>query len=520
MHMVRYWVLPFIFLFLSCWAIAQNAIVQQPNASLQLEKISGGKPRNIIFILTDDQRYDALGFLHTQSFIETPNLDKLAAAGTYLPNAFVTTSLCSPSRASILTGLYAHKHQVIDNNNAVSNKLVFFAQYLQQVGYQTGFVGKWHMGGHSAAPQRGFNQWLSFPGQGSYLPDSNGLNVNGKKVEQKGYITDELTGYAIDWLKTLDKNKPFMLYLSHKGVHADFIPPDRFRNDHHHDVFKEPATMAVGSQTGQPMWVQNQRNSWHGIDFPYHSTLDIGEYYKRYARTLKGVDQSVGDVMAYLKEKGLLESTLIIYMGDNGFLFGEHGLIDKRNAYEESMRVPMLAYCPEMIKPGTIVKDIVANIDIAPTILEVAGLKAPAYMDGKSFLPQLEGKFTPWRDALLYEYYWERNYPQTPTMHALRGNKFKYIHYQGIWDTDELYDLESDPFESNNLINVPTLAPVVKVMNTRLFELLTETNGMYLPLYKDEGKQSNLRNANGSGEARFPDYLKVNIGNVPVGNKK
>ena len=518
--MVREWVLLFIFSFLVSWAVAQNAIVQQPNGSLQLEKITGGKPRNIIFILTDDHRYDALGFLKTQTFIETPNLDKIASEGAYLPNAFVTTALCSPSRASILSGLYAHKHQVIDNNNPVSNKLIFFAQYLQQIGYQTGFVGKWHMGGHSAAPQRGFNHWVSFPGQGSYLPDSNGLNVDGIKVNQKGYITDELTGYAIDWLKNLDNNKPFMLYLSHKGVHADFIPPERYKHDYVDDTFKRPSTMEPGSQQGQPMWVQNQRNSWHGVDFPYHSILDIGEYYKRYARTLKGVDASVGEVMAYLKEKGLLESTLIIYMGDNGFLFGEHGLIDKRNAYEESMRVPMLAYCPEIIKPGTVIKDIVANIDIAPTLLEAAGLKAPSSMDGKSFLPQLKGKVTSWRDALLYEYYWERNYPQTPTMHALRGIKYKYIHYQGIWDTDELYDIESDPHESNNLINVPALASVVKDMNARLFELLTETNGMYLPLYKDQGKQSNLRNKNGSSEAKFPAYLNADIEKTPVGNKK
>jgi N-acetylglucosamine-6-sulfatase len=211
--------------------------------------------------------------------------------------------------------------------------------------------------------------------------------------------------------------------------------------------------------------------------------------------------------MNYLKENGLLESTLIIYMGDNGFLFGEHGLIDKRNAYEESMRVPLLAYCPDMIKPGTVIKDIVANIDIAPTLLNTAGLKGPSYMDGKSFLPQLTGKSIPWRNELLYEYYWERNYPQTPTMHALRTNQYKYIHYQGIWDTDELYDIVSDPYESKNLINEPSFSPIVNKMNNDLFELLKQTKGMYLPLNKDEGKQSNKRNPAGSKEAKFPNYL-------------
>lgn len=489
--------------------IAQNAVVQQAGGSLILEKTGSGKLRNIVYILTDDQRYDALGFLKTQTFIETPNLDKMAREGAYLPNAFVTTALCSPSRASILTGLYAHKHQVIDNNNAVSPQLVFFSQYLQQIGYQTGFVGKWHMGGGNADPQRGFNYWVSFPGQGSYLPDTRGLNVNGVKTKQKGYITDELANYAVDWLKTLDKNRPFMLYLSHKGVHADFVPPDRFKNTHLSDVFKQPKTMAPDSHKGQPMWVQNQRNSWHGVDFPYHSDLDIGEYYKRYAETLKGVDESVGTVMKYLKDNGLLESTLVVYMGDNGFLFGEHGLIDKRNAHEESMRVPMLAYCPQLIKPGTVIKDVVANIDIGPTLLEAAGLKAPAYMDGKSFMPLLTGSSIPWRDGLLYEYYWERNFPQTPTIHALRGNKYKYIHYQGIWDTDELYDIEKDPQESKNLINVSSLEPIVKKMNNQLFDILKQTNGMYMPLYKDVGNQMNKRNQNGSTEATFPDFIKI-----------
>jgi len=169
----------------------QDAVVRQPGGSLKLSSTSQKRPRNIIFILTDDHRYDALGFLKAQSFIKTPNLDRLARGGAYLPNAFVTTSLCSPSRASILTGLYAHKHKVVDNNNPVSNDLIFYPQYLQQIGYVTAMVGKWHMGGEHDDPQRGFDYWVSFRGQGSYLPEKNGLNVNGRHVAQKGYITDE-----------------------------------------------------------------------------------------------------------------------------------------------------------------------------------------------------------------------------------------------------------------------------------------------------------------------------------------
>lgn len=498
-----------LFLVSPGFVFGQDAVVSQAGGSLVLSKMSDNKPRNVIFILIDDQRFDALGFLKSQSFIKTPNLDRLAKGGAYLKNAFVTTSLCSPSRASILTGLYAHKHQVVDNNNPVSKDLIFYSQYLQQIGYETALVGKWHMGGNFDDPQRGFDYWVSFKGQGSYLPEKNGLNVNGKHVAQKGYITDELTDYALDFLMNRKKNKPFMLYLSHKAVHGNFIPAERHKGMFENYSFNPPPNMRVGSQEGAPMWLQNQRNSWHGVEYPYHSNLDIGEYYKRYAETLYGVDESVGRILDYLKKQGLLESTLIIYMGDNGFQFGEHGLIDKRTAYEASIRVPMLAYCPDLIKPGTVIKDVVANIDIAPTILEAAGLKAPSYMDGLSFLPQLEGKKqAKWRTGFLYEYYWERNYPQTPTIHALRGDRYKYIHYYGIWDTDEFYDLQDDPFETKNLIRSKEHQDIITNMNKDMFKQFKDTRGMYIPLYPDRGKQSNLRYEYGSSTADFPSYLK------------
>lgn len=488
---------------------AQDGIVQQPKGSLKLQKSSGNQARNVVFILTDDHRFDALGFLKPQTFIETPNLDRMAQGGAYLPNAFVTTSLCSPSRASILTGLYAHKHKVVDNNNPVPEELIFYGEYLQQAGYETAMIGKWHMGGHFDDPQPGFDHWVSFKGQGTYLPSPNGLNVNGQKVPQKGYITDELTDYAIEWLEERESKKPFMLYLSHKGVHSDFTPAERHEGKFKEHEFQAPETMLPGAHEGAPMWVQNQRNSWHGVEYPYHSTdLNLGEYYKRYSEALLSVDESVGRVMDYLQEKGLLESTLIIYMGDNGFQFGEHGLIDKRNAYEASMRIPMLAHCPELINPGTQVQEVVANIDIAPTILDAAGLKAPVYMDGQSFLPLLQGNQIPWRDGLLYEYYWERNFPHTPTVHALRGDRYKYIHYHGIWDTDELYDLQNDPLETKNLIRSEEHQEVVKELNKELFDILGSTAGLYIPLYPDRGNKMDLRYEYASPGAPFPSHLK------------
>lgn len=484
-------------------------------ASLRLPTVPGAPRRNIVFILTDDHRYDALGFLKGQPFIATPALDTMARRGVHLKNAFVTTALCSPSRASILTGNYAHRHRVVDNNNPVGGNLVFYPQYLQAAGYQTAMIGKWHMGGEIDDPQRGFDHWVSFKGQGTYQPSPNGLNVDGRRVPQKGYITDELTDYALDWLEKRRTDRPFMLYLAHKGVHAEFMPAARHQGLYANEKFIEPVTQSIELMAKFPIWVQNQRNSWHGVDFPYHSDLNIADYYKRYAETLLGVDESVGRINGWLERKGLLDSTLVIYMGDNGFAFGEHGLIDKRTAYEESMRVPMLMQCPQLFRGGTTVGQVVANIDVAPTLLEAAGLRPPGDLDGRSFLGiaglGLAGphgaESRPWRGELLYEYFWERNFPHTPTIHALRGDRYKYIHYHGVWDTDELFDLTIDPLETKNLIDSPDHRGVVKEMNQKLFALLGATDGMFIPLYPDRGGQSNLRHRGRSGPAPFPERL-------------
>ena len=454
-------------------------------------------------MLVDDLRYDAFGFMG-HPWIETPHLNALAKSGVQMTNAFVTTALCSPSRASILTGQYAHRHRVVDNVNPVPPGTIYFPQYLQQAGYDTAFIGKWHMGNASDAPQPGFHRWVSFRGQGTYLPSKNGLNVDGKPVPQRGYITDELTDYALDWLKQRPSDRPFFLYFSHKAVHSDFVPADRHKGRYAGKPFIAPKTMADTPENyaGKPMWVRNQRNSWHGVDFAYHSALDISEYYRRYAETLLAVDDSVGRIMTLLGERRLLDSTIVMFMGDNGFVFGEHGLIDKRTAYESSMRVPLIM-SGGGLPADTRVEEVVANIDIAPTILDAAGLQPPP-MDGRSALPLATGRRIPWRDTLLYEYYWERNFPQTPTMHALRGSRYKYIRYYGLWDIDELYDLQADPLETRNLIRDPSHGEVVARMNADLFKTLGDTGGMYIPLAPDGGNPQNLRRPGGSRAADFP----------------
>ncbi|HMF74335.1 MAG TPA: sulfatase [Bryobacteraceae bacterium] len=467
------------------------------------------KRRNIIFVLTDDQRYDALGFMKAQPFLETPNMDRLAREGAHCKNAFVTTSLCSPSRASMLTGKYAFQHKIVDNNTPIPPGTTFFPQYLQKAGYKTAFIGKWHMGNGGDEPQAGFDHWISFRGQGTYLPSKNGLNIDGKHVPQKGYITDELTGYALDWVSQQPKDQPYFLYLSHKAVHADFVPAERHKGRYANAQFVPPVNEAPPADPAQPrpMWTQNQRNSWHGVEYPYHGQLSIADYYKRYAETLLAVDESLGRLMDLLEKRGELDSTCIFFAGDNGFCFGEHGLIDKRQAYEESIRIPLLARCPELIPKATVVKEVVANIDFMPTFLEAAGVTPPEGLAGQSFLPLLERKTIPWRTSLLYTYYWERNFPQTPTIHAIRTDRFKYIHYYGIWDSDELYDLQADPHEQHNLIYSQAHRKVIDDLKKQMFAELESRGGMYIPLYPDSGEQMNHRDPKRSHAADFPQQI-------------
>jgi N-acetylglucosamine-6-sulfatase len=493
------------FIFLACafspvWLAAQNLAKHK---ELNYETQPGVKPRNVIFILSDDHRYDFMGFTGKVPGLQTPNMDRLANEGAHLENAFVTTSLCSPSRASILTGQYAHTHTVVDNQSPAPASLIYFPQYLQKAGYQTAFMGKWHMGGETDAPRPGFNHWVSFRGQGVYYNPL--LNIDGKHVQYKDstYITDLLTDLSIDWLKKRDKNKPFFLYLSHKAVHERDFPAKRDVGRYKNLSFQYPVSMymSAGPQSKKftrgkqadtsgyafnrkdiPAWVRAMRHSWHGVDYMYNEQISFDDFYQQYLETLLGVDNSIGRILDYLKESGQDKETLVIYMGDNGFAFGEHGLIDKRTAYEESMRVPLLARCPALITPGTKVQQMVLNLDIAPTILELAGIKKPAQMQGTSFLPLLKSKETQWRHKIFYEYYWENAFPQTPTQYAVRTDQYKFIRSQGSWDIDELYDIKNDPFEVNNLIRSPEHQVIAKQLNKELWYWLEKTNGMQIPL--------------------------------------
>src|SRR5688572_22721712 len=496
-------------IFLACcvpFALLTSCREQSKQREPVTELLPSVKKRNVIFILSDDHRHDFIGFTGKVPGLKTPNLDRLALEGAHCANAFVSTALCSPSRASILTGQYAHTHTIVDNQAPMPSDLRFFPEYLQQNGYATAFIGKWHMGDQDDAPQKGFDHWVSFRGQGDYYNPV--LNVDGKRVEHgdSAYITDVLTEYALDWLKAQDKSKSFFLYLSHKAVHANFSPAKR-----HQDIYKNisvqypPSMFLTATDTSKtfglsknqiktettnlranlqdiPEWVRKQRYSWHGVDYMYDNTIDFNSFYKQYLETLLGVDESIGQVLSYLQSTGQDKSTVVIYMGDNGFSFGEHGLIDKRHMYEESMRVPLLVRCPEMIKPKTVVNKMIQNIDIAPTVLALSAIKKPEQMQGESFVPLLEGKDIPWRDKVFYEYYWEDAFPQTPSIFGVRTDRYKYIFNHGVWGTNELYDLKTDPHEVYNSIRDADYRELSKKLRDEMWTWLDSTGGSQIPL--------------------------------------
>lgn len=461
--------------------------VPVPGVPMDLQKLAESKKMNVVFILTDDHRPDFMGFTGKIKWQQTPGMDMLAREGAYFKNAFVTTSLCSPSRASILTGQYSHVHTIVDNVAGEPDGLVYFPQYLQKNGYQTSFFGKWHMGDEDDRPRPGFDHWESFRGQGIYYNPK--LNINGIRHSYKDstYITDLLTEHAVTWLDNRDNGKPFFLYLSHKAVHSPLAPAKRHKGMYKNLKYEKPATYWQ-TQSDEyknlkwPEWLKQQRYSWHGVDYMYHNHNDIDSMIQAYTETLMAVDESIQTVIQYLKANGLEKNTMVIYMGDNGFSWGEHGLIDKRHFYEESVKVPLLVYAPGLFSGGQIVDRMVQNIDIAPTVLELAGLKKPAYMPGSSFVQLLKGDTTEWRNKIFYEYFWEYDFPMTPTVFGVRSDKFKYIRYHGIWDQNELYDLENDPNEIYNLIDNPKYADVVRSMATDLVNWLDRTNGMKIPL--------------------------------------
>jgi N-acetylglucosamine-6-sulfatase len=441
---------------------------------------------NIVFILIDDLRWDELGCAG-HPFIKTPNIDRIAREGAMFRNAFVTTPLCSPSRASFLTGQYAHTHGITDNvdRSAASHKLVTFPRLLHQAGYETAFIGKWHMG-NDDTPRPGFDRWVSFKGQGTYLnPD---INEDGQTVKPAGYITDLLNGYAVEFIRRRH-DKPFMVYLAHKAIHPEvtqnndgsvnladserFLPAERHRNLYASKTIpRRPNAMRAPS--GKPA-LQRQIGSLPplGANTGTRDEVVLGRQ-----RTLMAIEDGVGEILRALKETGQLDNTIIVFTSDNGYFYGEHGLsVERRLAYEESIRMPLLVRYPPMIKAGAVRNEFALNIDLAPTLLSMAGVPVPGNMQGRSLVPLLKGERVKWRDLFLIEYYSDRVFPRMVRMgyKAVRSGRWKYIHYLELEGMDELYDLKADPYEMKNLINQPGSDKMLKEVKQELEKLLKAT---------------------------------------------
>jgi N-acetylglucosamine-6-sulfatase len=400
------------------------------------------KDPNIVFILTDDHRWDALSSMG-HPVVQTPNLDRLADEGILFTNAFVTTSLCSPSRASFLTGQYPHQHGVVTNHTPWDNRNTTFLELLKTAGYETAFIGKWHMPGKGLPRVRGLDHFISFTkegGQGVYYNCP--LIIDGVETERPGkYITEDLTDFALKFIEK-KRSTPFCLYLSHKAVHFGFRPPPHLKGIYKNLDLKLPPE----SDT----WVTlTNRHPFVGALFP------MNILYRGYCETVASVDEQVGRVIQKLEALNILDDTIIVYAGDNGHLWGEHGLYDKRLAYEESIRIPFIVRFPALIKdPGRRAFQMVLNVDLAPTLLDVAGIEIPAHMQGKSLKQILMSPDAPGRKSWLYEYFPVFPIP-IPGITAVRTERYKYVEYQNDVRPKELFDLTSDPKEMQNIIGTP-----------------------------------------------------------------
>lgn len=394
-------------------------------------------------------------------------MDRIASEGARFLNAFVTTPLCSPSRASFLTGQYVHKHGILDNSERgpQSHELRTFPQLLQAAGYETAFIGKWHMSGKDDSARPGFDHWISFRGQGRYVNCE--LNRNGNRGVSEGYITDILSQEAVDFIRTR-RNKPFALCLCHKAIHGPFEPAARHRSLYSNSKI-EPAPSQADDLSGKPVLAEAERNS--GRAMKVASTPE--DTIRNMARCLASVDEGLGLILDALRETGQLDQTFIVLAGDNGYFYGEHRLGDKRKAYEEGIRIPFLIRYPPLVAARSTPRQMVLNVDLAPTVLQVAGAPVPGTLHGRSILPLLQSPRAPWRESILTEYFVDPGFPATPKWQSIRTLQWKYIHYPDLSGKDELYDLKSDPHEMKNLI--ARKENVVKRMQAELKRLLAAT---------------------------------------------
>jgi len=453
-----------------------------------LSLFAESKKPNFLFVITDDQRWDAIASIQKEQgdkarfpWLKTPSLDRLKSESATFRNAFCTTSLCSPSRASFLTGQYTHNHGVPNNHTPLPADSNTYASVLKENGYRTGYVGKWHMGNQSERP--GFDFSASFQGQGKFFDCPVTVRKNGeeKQIIADKWIDDASTDYAIDFLRE-NKDQPFLLTVGFKSVHGPREPHGDFKAEY--DGQKASSVPNLGSPAPfKPEAATNPRNA-----DPGNNNL------LNYFRTLTSADRSLGRLLDELNSLGLDKNTIVIFTSDNGYYLGEHGLGDKRSAYEESLRLPLLIRSPFHKVKGESITPIVLNIDLASTIVDLAGAAAPSSFQGRSLKPLLE-KNPPadWRKDFLYEYFYERNF-RNPTILAVRTEKSKLVTYPGREHWNELFDISGDSYELTNLHAYPDSEPLRKQLEGRLEELKKET-GYKIPANNDPDNFGNEKPA-------------------------
>jgi len=493
-----------------------------------VEAVTGTRP-NILFIMADDHGAQAIS-AYGSRLIETPNIDRVAREGVRFDRAFVTNSICAPSRAVLLTGKYSHRNGLRDNRDEFDGSQLTFPKLLQKAGYQTAMIGKWHL----KTDPTGFDYWKILIDQGEYYRPE--FIENGKKVEEPGYVTDLITDSVLGFLETRDRSRPFAILYHHKAPHRNWMPdpkhlglydrrdlplPETFWDDYAGRPAAAAADMRVagmylsmdmklmedvyGEETGTggqktfpagEVWKREYArmepeekaawdahygpmNEWYAKNRPTGRALaewKYQRYIKDYLSCIASVDENVGRVLDYLDRNGLAENTLVVYTSDQGFYLGEHGWYDKRFMYEESLGTPLLVRYPAGAAAGRASAELVLNLDFAPTFLDLAGVEIPADMQGRSLRPLLEGKPAPdWRTAFYYRYYeWPHGWHEVRPHYGVRTLTHKLIHFGGDMDEWELYDLVKDPHELRNAWADPAYAEVRRDLERRLSDLQEE----------------------------------------------
>jgi N-acetylglucosamine-6-sulfatase len=455
---------------------------------------------NILVVLIDDLRFDEIGAAG-HPYVETPSIDRLAAEGAMFTSAFHVVSLCSPNRASILTGQYPTRHGIIDNvaRDLLSHRLETFPRTLQASGYETGFIGKWHMG-NDPTPRPGFDSWVSFPGQGQLFDPQ--LWEDGGLHEVPGYITDILTDRALAFVDR-EHDRPFFLFLAHKAVHPEAVqrddgsvdpavPPDYTPAPRHEGRYagrtfpRRPNTLTRPEELrGKPALrraLAGKFSAENVAAFGAQLEPTSEETIRRRAEMMLSIDEGLGRILEALEKRGILDRTFVLFTSDNGYFFGEHGLsVERRLPYEESIRSPLLIRYPPLAPAGSKIDGLVASIDVAPTVLDVAGAPIGANVQGRSLLPLLRGDGRNRRQSLFIEFYtYDNPFPWLADMdyRAIRTDRYKYVHWVHYPGEGELYDLAVDPFEMENRIADPALAGVLRDLRARMADAAVEALGL------------------------------------------